>query len=167
MPFISIQLTEDINETQKQSIAEGVMWIMKHILGKQADLTALNFSVTSAKHWFINAENLDKYNEQSAFVTAHISENTNTKEEKAMAISAFYNLLDEQIGPIHPTSYVVLDETPMTDWGYEGTTQQERAIKRTETGAIDTSFYLHNGRKERAEAFQSVFNKLKSIFKMT
>ncbi len=167
MPFISIELSEEINETQKQSIAKGVTQIMKSTLHKKADLTALNFSVTAAKHWFINSESLENTFTNSAFITAYISAGTNTKEEKAMAISAFYNLLDEQIGPIHPTSYIVLEETPMTDWGYAGKTQQHRAIKRTLSGAIDTNFYLNNSRKKRSEEFYNWLTRAKKIFRMT
>ncbi len=152
---------------KKQSLAKGATKIMQDILRKKADLTALNFSVTDADHWFINSENLAKTFTNSAFITAHISAGTNTKEEKAMAISAFYNLLDKQIGPIHPTSYVVLEETPMTDWGYAGKTQQDRAIQRTPNGAIDTNFYLDNGRNERAEAFSKWITRAKNIFRMT
>lgn len=153
MPFINIKLSHELPVKLQNQLAEGVTQIMKSTLGKKAELTATTITTTNTDQWFINSDRLADINENSAQVIARISENTNTEEEKARAIEQLYNLLDTLCGPISKISYIIIDEVPMTDWGYGGRTQEHRRIKRTESGNIDTNHYLNKGKKLRSESF--------------
>jgi 4-oxalocrotonate tautomerase len=160
MPFINIQLSHELPDKLQIQLVEGVTQIMKSTLGKKAELTATIITTTNNDQWFINCDPLTDINENSAQVIARISENTNTEEEKARAIEQLYDLLDTLCGPISKTSYIMLDEVPMTDWGYGGQTQEHRRINRSADGSIDTEHYLHKGKALRS---QSVFNLLSKL----
>ena len=167
MPFINIQLSHELPEKLQNQLAEGITQIMKSTLGKKAELTATTITTTNTHQWFINSERLADINENSAQVIARISENTNTEEEKARAIEQLYNLFDTLCGPISKTSYIMIDEVPMTDWGYGGRTQEHRRIKRAEDGSIDTEHYLQKGKAIRSKSAFSLLSKLINKLKFT
>jgi 4-oxalocrotonate tautomerase len=37
-------------------------------------------------------------------------------------------LLQQQLGKLHPASYVIVRELPASDWGYDGITQLQRRL---------------------------------------
>ncbi|WP_415887746.1 tautomerase family protein [Neptuniibacter sp. QD37_6] len=158
MPYISIHVSSDLTELQIKSLVEGTTNIMANILHKKAELTAVSITKMDKEHWFIG--NKLATNSVSAYVDAKISKDTNTEKEKSDALSAFNKLLDNEIGPLTPTSYVVLDEVPTTDWGYDGLSQQARMLKRTESGVIDMQYYTEKGKKERSDF---IFSKLQKF----
>ncbi len=151
MPIINIQISTDITPKQADKIAKESTRIMTDILNKDMQLTAVTIHSLCKSNWYIGAINLEEKQIDSAFIDIKISENSNTSDEKSSAIKAFYTLLEYIIGPIDNTSYVCLHEIPKTDWGYGGKTQEARRIKRTNTGSIDTAFYLDKGKKERSQ----------------
>lgn len=159
MPYISIHVTSDLTQLQIQNLAEGTTNIMAKILHKKAELTAVSITKIDKEHWFIG--NKLATNSVSAYVNAKISKGTNTEKEKSDALSAFNKLLNNEIGTLTPTSYVVLDEVPTTDWGYDGLSQQTRMLKRTRSGALDVQHYTDKGKKERSDFIFSKLQKLR------
>jgi len=153
MPYISIRIaSDDMTESQTESLAKGTTRIMSEVLGKKPELTAVSIEQVPASQWYIGGENIAKAAQRSAYVTAKVSAGTNTEKQIAEAVNAFYQLLSEHLGALSETSYVVIDEVPTKNWGYGGRTQQDRQIKRTEGGSIDTTYYMDKGRQARAEA---------------
>lgn len=150
MPYISVQLSSAISKPQSDNLAIGITQILNKVLGKKEELTAVNISDNSSKHWYIGNHPIDIKYEHTVYVDIKISANTNTDEEKQEAIAKLYALFTEELGHLSEISYITIDEVPMTNWGYGGKTQYQRSIKRTKTGNIDTDFYLVKGRKERA-----------------
>lgn len=159
MPIISVQLTKPLTHEQNQYIAQSVTDIMENTLGKKSQLTAVKIEQIPDQCWFINSQNTESSLQHSAFVTAHISAGTNTEEEKSLAIQQLYQLLEQTINNLSEISYVIINEIPMSDWGYGGKTQLERAFRRTESGAIDTTHYLEKGKKIRSNQLFSLFKR--------
>lgn len=159
MPIINIQLTASITENEATEIAQRSTTIMGDILGKDTNLTAVTITIIEKQHWFINSTSLSHNKTESALVNVKISQDSNSTAEKSAAISAFYELLDEIAGPLDNTSYVALQELPMTDWGYGGKTQAARKLRRTPSGSIDTEHYIQKGKKERSESLFSLLQK--------
>lgn len=160
MPYISVQLSSPIDPMTADSLAQGITHILSNDLGKKEELTAVNITNSSSAQWYIGNRSLDTLHEQSAYVDIKISEGSNSKNEIKNAIAKLYELLNHELDNLSEVSYIALDEVDQTNWGYGGKTQHERAIKRTESGAIDTEFYLNKGRKERAVSFSSIFKRI-------
>ncbi len=57
-----------------------------------------------------------------------IVDGTNTREEKAAFVAAAFHAMAELIGPLHPESYVHVNEVRGDAYGYGGVTQNERYI---------------------------------------
>lgn len=166
MPFINIQLSRELSPALQKKLCEDATQIMENTLGKKAELTSITITSVQPEQWFINCNQLSEINENSAQLIARISKNTNTEEEKTKAIAQLYELIDNVCGPINKTSYIMLDEVPMTDWGYGGQTQEYRRIKRNKDGSIDTNHYLHKGKLIRSQSAFALFSKLKNKLKL-
>ncbi|WP_299181823.1 hypothetical protein [uncultured Neptuniibacter sp.] len=160
MPYISVQLSSPIDPMTADSLAQGITHILSNDLGKKEELTAVNITNSNSAQWYIGNRSLDTRHEQSAYVDIKISEGSNSKNEIKNAIAKLYELLNHELDNLSEVSYIALDEVDQTNWGYGGKTQHERAIKRTESGAIDTAFYLNKGRKERTVSFSSIFKRI-------
>ena len=55
---------------------------------------------------------------------------TNTREEKAAFVVASFSKMSELLGPVHPESYVHVNEVRGDAYGYGGLTQNERYFAR-------------------------------------
>lgn len=126
MPYISIQLSKPASATETQALANGMTEIMSGILRKKRELVAVSIDSIPAPQWFIGGQSLTEQGAVSAFVSARITEGTNTLEEKAQAIAAIHTLLSDVVGTLAEASYIVLECLPATDWGYSGKTQASR-----------------------------------------
>ena len=62
------------------------------------------------------------------YLEVHITEGTNTKDEKASYIEKVFSSMRSILGELHPASYVIIKDVRADSWGYEGTTQEFRYI---------------------------------------
>jgi 4-oxalocrotonate tautomerase len=63
-----------------------------------------------------------------ASVDAHVSEGTNTKDQKAEYLAAMFKRMGELLGPLHHESYLHVDEVRGDAYGFGGLTQERRYI---------------------------------------
>ncbi|ODN72055.1 tautomerase family protein [Methylobrevis pamukkalensis] len=57
-----------------------------------------------------------------------MTDGTNTKAEKAAFIAAVFETMEGLIGPLHPESYIHVDDVRAEAYGYGGLTQEFRFI---------------------------------------
>ena len=126
MPYIRIQLSQSVSQMETLRLANEITNIMTTILRKKQALVSVSLESIPASQWFIDGKNMAERDETTAFVSAKITDETNTAEEKAQAIAAIDVLLTEVLGTLAEASYIVLDCLPATDWGYSGKTQASR-----------------------------------------
>lgn len=128
MPFIHIRICgDDINAKQQQTLNIGMTDIMVNILGKKRELTAVQVETVPPQQWSIAGVQPQK---ATAYVEANITEGTNNAEQKAEAIQATYQMLDEVLGGITEASYIILREQAADSWGYAGLTMHTHRILR-------------------------------------
>ena len=65
---------------------------------------------------------------KSALLEIHITEGSNTKDEKAEFVAAVFKRMGELIGPLHPESYVYVHDARADGYGFGGITQERRYI---------------------------------------
>jgi len=58
----------------------------------------------------------------------HVTEGTNTKDQKKAFIEQVIVALGAILGKIQPTSYIVIQEVRGDAWGYHGVTQEARYV---------------------------------------
>ncbi len=115
------------------AVAEGRYRRRRHrthrrILRKDPKVTAVIVKSVDAADWFAGGRSLAEQRLASFWLDVHVSEGTNTKDEKADYIAAMFRRMGELLGPLHNESYIHVDEVKGDAYGFGGLTQERRYI---------------------------------------
>jgi 4-oxalocrotonate tautomerase len=129
MPLITVTYsTSRQTPTLKADIAAAVTELTSEILRKDPKVTAIIVKAVDASDWFAAGKSLAEQNRASLWLDIHVTEGTNTKDEKAAYIAAVFNRMAGLLGPLHDESYLHVDEVRGDAYGFGGLTQERRYI---------------------------------------
>ncbi|MFL0693594.1 MAG: 4-oxalocrotonate tautomerase family protein [Agrobacterium tumefaciens] len=111
---------------RERDLARALTDLIATDLAKRHDLTSVQIESTLTKTWTIGGELQPGAAHLEVFVTA----GTNTVEQKRAFLNKAMALLRAEWPELHPATYVVVQELPATDWGYDGLSQADRAAAR-------------------------------------
>ena len=127
MPLITVQYSSQRNVT-KTDIAAAVTKLSADILHKDPNVTAVIVQSVDPADWFAGGRSLAEQKLASVWVDIHISDGTNTKDEKADFLAATFKRMDELLGSLHNESYVYVHDARADAYGFGGLTQERRYI---------------------------------------
>ena len=129
MPLITVTYSSSRHSPSlKADIAAAVSELTARILRKDPRVTAVIVRSVDAADWFAGGKSLAEQSLASFWLDVHVSEGTNTKDEKAAYISAMFKRMGELLGPLHHESYLHVDEVRGDAYGFGGLTQERRYI---------------------------------------
>lgn len=129
MPLIIVSYsTSRQPQALKADIAAGVTELTAQILHKDPKVTAIIVQSLDATDWFAGGQSLAEQKLASFWLDIHVTEGTNTKDEKATYIAAIFKRMGELLRPLHNESYVHVDEVRGDAYGFGGLTQERRYI---------------------------------------
>jgi len=129
MPLITISYSTARNAASlKGEIAAAVSELTAKILHKEPKVTAIIVNSVEASDWFAGGKSLAEQKLASFWIDIHVTEGTNTKDEKAAYIAAVFKRMGEILGPLHTESYLHVDEVRGDAYGFGGLTQERRYI---------------------------------------
>lgn len=129
MPLIAITYaSERQSPTLKAEIAAAVTELTAKILRKDPKVTAVIVSPVDPSDWFAGGASLAEQKLASYWIDIHVTEGTNTKDEKAAYLAAVFARMAELIGPLHHETYLHVDEVKGDAYGFGGLTQERRYI---------------------------------------
>ena len=129
MPLISVTYSSLRNAPSlKADIAAAVSDLTAGILHKDPKVTAVIVKAVDASDWFAGGRSLAEQNRASFWLDVHVTEGTNTKDEKAEYLAAVFKRMGELLGPLHEESYAHVDEVRGDSYGFGGLTQERRYI---------------------------------------
>ncbi|MDU1693729.1 MAG: 4-oxalocrotonate tautomerase family protein, partial [Bradyrhizobium sp.] len=129
MPLITIVYASQRRSLSlKREIAEAVTALTAQILRKDPKVTAVIVSEADAADWFAGGASLAEQGLASYWIDVHVSEGTNTKDEKAAYLAAVFDRMASLIGPLHPETYLHVDEVRGDAYGFGGLTQERRYV---------------------------------------
>ena len=129
MPLINIvYASQRRSPSLKKDIAQAVTELTARILHKDPKVTAVIVSEADAADWFAGGASLAEQGLASYWIDVHVSEGTNTKDEKAAYLAAVFARMAELIGPLHHETYLHVDEVRGDAYGFGGLTQERRYI---------------------------------------
>ncbi len=132
MPLINIiYASRRRSPALKKEIAEAVTELTARILRKDPKVTAVIVSEAEAANWFVGGASLAEQGLASYWIDVHVSEGTNTKDEKAAYLAAVFERMAELIGPLHHETYLHVDEVRADAYGFGGLSQERRYIAAT------------------------------------
>ena len=129
MPLITVTYSSSRHTPSlKADIAAAVSELTARILHKDPKVTAIIVKPVDAADWFAGGKSLAEQNLASFWLDIHVSEGTNTKDEKAAYLAAMFKRMGELLGPLHNESYLHVDEVRGDAYGFGGLTQERRYI---------------------------------------
>ena len=129
MPLITVQYATQ-RHVPKADIAASITKLSADILRKDPNVTAVIVQSVDPSDWFAGGRSLAEQKLASVWVDIHISDGTNSKDEKADFIAAVYKRMEELLGPLHRESYVHVHDVRADAYGFGGLTQERRYIAR-------------------------------------
>ena len=112
----------------KAEIASAVSDLTARILHKDPKVTAIIVKSVEPADWFAGGQSLAEQSLASFWLDVHVTEGTNTKDEKAAYLAAVFKRMGELLGPLHEESYLHVDEVRGDAYGFGGLTQERRYI---------------------------------------
>ncbi|MBS0529520.1 MAG: 4-oxalocrotonate tautomerase family protein [Proteobacteria bacterium] len=129
MPLITVTYSSSRQSPSlKADIAAAVSELTAKILHKDPRVTAVIVKSADAADWFAGGKSLAAQNLASFWLDVHVSEGTNTKDEKAAYLAAVFKRMGALLGPLHTESYLHVDEVRGDAYGFGGLTQERRYI---------------------------------------
>ena len=129
MPLITVTYSSfRKTPSLKGEIASAVSDLTARILHKDPKVTAVIVKSVDAADWFAGGKSLAEQSLASFWLDVHVTEGTNTKDEKAAYLAAVYECMGELLGPLHEESYAHVDEVKGHAYGFGGITQERRYI---------------------------------------
>ena len=129
MPLISVTYaTHRETPSLKAVIAAAITELTAEILHKDPKVTAVIVKAVDPADWFAGGKSLAEQQLASYWIDTHVSEGTNTKDEKAAYLAAVFARMAEVLGPLHEETYLHVDEVRGDAYGFGGLSQERRYI---------------------------------------
>lgn len=126
MPIITVLLGTARTPGLSERVAAALQARTVHTLRKKPELIATAVQYVAPGDWVVAGRTLVQHGQASAFVDIRITDETNTKDEKARFIAEVFADLQALLGPLHDESYIHVHDVRAAAYGYGGHTQEAR-----------------------------------------
>jgi 4-oxalocrotonate tautomerase len=110
-----------------QQIAQMLTDNTSQILRKNQELISIAIRYVEPENRIVGGQSLAAHQKSSAFVEIKITDETNTRTEKATYIQAVYDGLLGLMPDLHHETFIHVDDVRAGAYGYGGKTQEHRA----------------------------------------
>lgn len=131
MPYINIRVGTELSQAQQMALQTEITELMASIMGKRREVTLVQIESSAASAWSVDGRSLSAQTPIPAYVDIKITQGTNTSEHKAEMLARCMALLQQTVGVMQEACYIVIDEIPADAWGYNGLSQQARALAKS------------------------------------
>ncbi|OGT31767.1 MAG: 4-oxalocrotonate tautomerase [Gammaproteobacteria bacterium RIFCSPHIGHO2_12_FULL_35_23] len=126
MPILHVKISAKKSSALTKQILEFLLEITERILKKKWHLTAITIDYVEQDCWMIGGKLLNEQNKNSFYFDITITDETNTKEEKALYIKEAFAGFEKILGNLHEESYIYIQDVKAGAYGYGGKTQEYR-----------------------------------------
>ncbi|CAB3708955.1 MAG: 4-oxalocrotonate tautomerase [Achromobacter sp.] len=126
MPHIVIHVSGQPDAARTRRIVDSVAGLTQSVLGKKLPVIAITLQNIPHDQWFIGARPLSEAGRNAFHLDISVTDETNTKAEKARFIQEIYASFSEILGELHECSYVHVIDARAAAYGYGGKTQEYR-----------------------------------------
>ncbi len=96
------------------------------ILKKKPEVTSIAIDYVDPDDWIVGGKSLSELGKRSVYLDIKITDETNTKAEKAQYIREAFDAFGQLLGDLHEVSYIYIEDVRATAYGYGGKTQEYR-----------------------------------------
>ena len=126
MPHIVLHLSGAPDATRTRQAVDAVVGLTQSILGKKRPVIAVAVQHIAADQWFIGGETLASLGRSAFQLDISITDETNTKAEKARYLREVHAAMAALMPDLHEVSYVHVIDARAAAYGYGGLTQEHR-----------------------------------------
>ena len=126
MPILNVKVSAVKSKEMTTKIAAILLELTTRILHKDPNLTAIAIDYVDPEHWVVGGKTLAEQGKSSIYFDIKITDETNTKAEKAEYIREAFNAFAALLGDLHDESYIYVQDVRAAAYGYGGKTQERR-----------------------------------------
>ncbi len=126
MPILNVKVSAKKTTDLTQSISDILSELTARILHKKPQVTSIAIEYIDPDDWIIGGKSLSELGKCSIYFDIKITDETNTKAEKAQYIREAFDAFSALLGDLHEVSYIYVEDVRATSYGYGGETQEYR-----------------------------------------
>ncbi len=126
MPILNVKVSGVRSDEKTRAIAAMLTDLTQHILGKDPAVTAIAIDYVDPRDWIAGGRTLEEQGKSSVYFDVKVTDETNTKTEKAAYIQAAFEGFEALLGDLHEESYIYVQDVRAAAYGYGGKTQEWR-----------------------------------------
>jgi 4-oxalocrotonate tautomerase len=126
MPILNVKVSAAKSPELTRRIADLLLELTARILKKERRLTAIAIDFVDHDSWVVGGSLLSEQGKNSFYFDIKITDETNTKAEKAQYIREAFDGFARILGNLHDESYIYVQDVRATSYGYGGLTQEYR-----------------------------------------
>ncbi|MDQ1920786.1 tautomerase family protein [Massilia pseudoviolaceinigra] len=126
MPIINVKVSSVKSPDMIGQIADLVLDKTIGILRKKRELISIAIDLVDPDCWIVGGQSLSEQRKHSVYVDIKVTDETNTKDEKAAYIAEVFAGFGALLGELHEESYIYVDDVRASAYGYGGRTQEYR-----------------------------------------
>ena len=126
MPILNVKVSGQKSIATTKAINELLLDLTHRILGKKKEVTAIAIEYVEPDCWFVGGQLLSEQGKNSFYFDIKITDETNTKDEKAQYIKEAFAGFERILGNLHEESYIYVQDVRAASYGYGGKTQEYR-----------------------------------------
>jgi 4-oxalocrotonate tautomerase len=126
MPILNVKVSATKSPELTKKISELLLDLTTRILKKKREVTAIAIDFVDHDSWVVGGHLLSDQKKNSFYFDIKITDETNTKDEKALYIKEAFAGFAEILGNLHEESYIYVQDVKAASYGYGGYTQEYR-----------------------------------------
>jgi 4-oxalocrotonate tautomerase len=126
MPILNVKVSAAKSPELTRQIADLLLELTTRILKKDRRVTAIAIDFIEHDCWVVGGSLLSEQGKNSFYFDIKITDETNTKAEKAQYIREAFDGFARILGNLHDESYIYVQDVRATSYGYAGLTQEHR-----------------------------------------
>jgi len=126
MPILNVKVSGERSDEMTRAISRLLGELTQRILSKSPAVTAIAIDYVDPRDWIVGGSTLAEQGKSSVYFDIKITDETNTKSEKAAYIQAAFEGFERLLGNLHEESYIYVEDVRAATYGYGGKTQEWR-----------------------------------------
>ena len=126
MPILNVKISTKKTVESTKAISNILLELTTRILHKKPEVTSIAIDYINPDDWIVAGRSLSEQGKSSIYFDVKITDETNTKAEKAQYISEAFDAFNKLLGNLHEESYIYVQDVRATAYGYGGKTQEYR-----------------------------------------
>jgi 4-oxalocrotonate tautomerase len=126
MPILNVKVSAKRSNDMTERISTLLSELTARVLGKDPKVTSIAIDYIDPDDWIVGGKSLSEQKKSSVYFDIKITDETNTKAEKAKYIREAFAAFSELLGDLHEESYIYVQDVRAAAYGYGGKTQEFR-----------------------------------------